>query len=308
MGKNKPRSWTIILTSGAQSPLRQFKIKKKLFYMSFLFICTLFSTMFILSLFLSNQVNEMSIEQEELYIALSERKSEITQLKNEYSLLESEAMAVQQTIEEFKAFEERLSELELDVPQDVESGSGGIEHPVEDNVTSENTISSSLAKIREELPALIDQFDTTIESLLAYQEELKSIPTLMPTEKGRISSEFGERKDPFTAWTSFHSGIDIAAPLNTPIYATANGEVTLADWHGGYGNTIIIDHGNGYETLYAHLNYIDVEVGDNVKKGDHIGGMGTTGRSTGVHLHYEILRDGEHIDPYIYMTFHESQD
>nr|WP_246593561.1 M23 family metallopeptidase [Evansella tamaricis] len=129
----------------------------------------------------------------------------------------------------------------------------------------------------------------------------------MPTDNGRITSHFGNRADPFTRATSFHSGIDIAAPLNTPIYATADGIIISVGWEGGYGRTIVIEHGDTYETLYAHLNEIYISVGDEVEKGDLIGGMGTTGRSTGVHLHYEIRRNGSLVDPYPYMTFHESQ-
>lgn len=107
---------------------------------------------------------------------------------------------------------------------------------------------------------------------------------------GRITSHFGNRRSPFTGRPQFHTGIDIAAGSGTPIYAADSGRVVLASYSGGYGNLIIIDHGNGYATFYAHLQSgsMRVRVGDAVSKGQHIAGMGATGQATGVHLHYEI--------------------
>jgi murein DD-endopeptidase MepM/ murein hydrolase activator NlpD len=98
-----------------------------------------------------------------------------------------------------------------------------------------------------------------------------------------------------------HQGIDFADSFRSPIYATAHGEVIFAARNGGYGNHIQIDHGNGYVTTYSHLTSFDVKVGDKVEKGDMIGRMGSTGRSTGVHLHYEIHKDGNSINPSPYL-------
>lgn len=107
---------------------------------------------------------------------------------------------------------------------------------------------------------------------------------------GRITSHFGNRRHPFTGRVQFHTGIDIAAGLGTPILAADSGRVAFVGWSGGYGNLIVIDHGNGQATFYAHLQSgsMRVRVGDTVSKGQHIAGMGSTGQSTGVHLHFEI--------------------
>ncbi|NOR62969.1 MAG: peptidoglycan DD-metalloendopeptidase family protein, partial [Rhodobacteraceae bacterium] len=98
-----------------------------------------------------------------------------------------------------------------------------------------------------------------------------------------------------------HKGIDMASSLNTPIYATADGTVQFSGTQSGYGNVVILDHGGGYETYYAHLNRRLVTVGQTISRGDRIALMGNTGRSTGVHLHYEIRKDGVAVNPMTYI-------
>ncbi|MDG5789532.1 peptidoglycan DD-metalloendopeptidase family protein [Evansella sp. AB-P1] len=304
--RTKPNSWSVILSSGANEPVKQFRLSKILFYSSTIFVFLLIISVASLTYF----INELSTDQKGLYVELEKRDMKIEEVKSEYVSLQEEALAVQRSIEEFRAFEERLNQIDLQVPSDLEEvaldGLGGTELPEKTIAENEENISASLRVMREKLPQMIRDFEDTVERLLAYEEELRTIPTIMPAAEGRITSEFGNRTDPISWDSSFHSGIDIAAPLNTPIYSTADGEVIAAGRDGGYGLRIIIEHGDTYETLYAHLNYIDVEVGDKVKKGDKIGGMGTTGRSTGVHVHYEVRRNGELINPYLYMTFHET--
>jgi murein DD-endopeptidase MepM/ murein hydrolase activator NlpD len=114
---------------------------------------------------------------------------------------------------------------------------------------------------------------------------------------GKINSGFGYRKDPFKKRAGFHSGIDIDANYGQKIVATADGKVTKASWHSSYGKTVIIEHENGYETLFGHLSSISVKEGDQVKVGNVIGKAGSTGRSTGTHLHYEVIKDGKRVNP-----------
>ena len=112
-----------------------------------------------------------------------------------------------------------------------------------------------------------------------------------------VSSRFGLRVHPITGQTKSHTGIDIASNQGTAVYASDGGSVTLAGWNGGYGNCIMIDHGNGYVTLYGHLSSISVSVGQTVSQGTTIGAVGSTGNSTGPHLHFEVLKNGTRIDP-----------
>ncbi len=112
-----------------------------------------------------------------------------------------------------------------------------------------------------------------------------------------ISSRFGERIHPITGEKKHHNGMDIAANSGTAVFAADGGKVVLAEWYGGYGNCIMIEHGNGYKTLYGHLSYIGVKEGQYVNQGDTIGQVGSTGNSTGPHLHFEVYANGNRIDP-----------
>ncbi len=140
-------------------------------------------------------------------------------------------------------------------------------------------------------------------TILAEEKEklLAAIPAIQPVSNedlSRMASGYGFRTDPFTKARKFHHGMDFTAPRGTPIFATGDARVTKADnTASGYGNHIVLDHGFGYETLYAHLHKYNVRVGQRVKRGDIIGFVGSTGRSQAPHLHYEVFKDGERINP-----------
>jgi murein DD-endopeptidase MepM/ murein hydrolase activator NlpD len=131
----------------------------------------------------------------------------------------------------------------------------------------------------------------------AMERALAAIPTSMPAAVMMMSSGFGYRSDPFTGGAAMHSGLDFKGPVGTSILAAAEGRVTFAGSHGGYGNTIEITHANGLMTRYAHLSAITVRLGQNVERGVKIGRMGSTGRSTGSHLHFEVRLNGQAINP-----------
>ncbi len=113
----------------------------------------------------------------------------------------------------------------------------------------------------------------------------------------RLTSGFGVRKDPIDGTQRTHHGIDLGAPTGTPIHASGEGRVVYAGPRGGYGNLVVIDHGNGFKTRYAHCDTVQVEVGQAVKSGDEIAAVGNTGRSTGPHLHFEVRHDDTPVDP-----------
>ncbi len=125
---------------------------------------------------------------------------------------------------------------------------------------------------------------------------IQDIPVGVPLY-GKITSRFGYRRDPFNGKRAFHSGLDMRASFKQPVFATANGVVVYAGWAGGYGKMVKIKHKYGFTTLYGHLYYIKVRSGQRVKAGQIIGYAGSTGRSTGVHLHYEIRRYGKLVNP-----------
>ncbi|MCC5988678.1 MAG: peptidoglycan DD-metalloendopeptidase family protein [Pararhodobacter sp.] len=141
-----------------------------------------------------------------------------------------------------------------------------------------------------------------LSELNLYRIAAQRTPFAMPVRASvRQTSSFGTRRDPRTGRQRMHNGVDWAGPQGTPILATGNGRVSFAGRRGGYGNLVIIEHDFGLETYYAHLHTINVNVGQRVSRGDRIGGMGTTGRSTGVHLHYEIRVGGRPINPMTYI-------
>jgi murein DD-endopeptidase MepM/ murein hydrolase activator NlpD len=126
--------------------------------------------------------------------------------------------------------------------------------------------------------------------------------THMPIARMRITSEFGHRSNPFGKGHTFHRGIDLSAPVGTPVYAVAAGTVIRASSDRNYGNVVVINHHNGYKTLYAHNSKLVVKVGQRVKVGQQIAKVGSTGRSTGPHLHFEIHRSGQRVDPGPYLA------
>lgn len=147
----------------------------------------------------------------------------------------------------------------------------------------------------------------TLESKELKKELFKNLPLGSPIKNGeptRISSPFGPRTDFLTRKAKLHRGVDIAANVATPIEATADGKIVDESIsYNGYGFQLLIEHGHGFRTRYAHMYFLRKRKGDIVRKGEVIGFVGSTGKSTGNHLHYEIIKNGEHRNPLPYMEF-----
>ena len=140
------------------------------------------------------------------------------------------------------------------------------------------------------------------KKLDSLQDGAIAVPAEKPVRDAVFTSSFGIRADPFQGRAAMHAGIDLSGPVGTPIYATADGTVFMAGWHnGGYGNLVKLDHGRGIETRYGHLSQVLVQPGQRIKRGDIIARMGSTGRSTGSHLHYEVRIDGRAVNPVPFM-------
>lgn len=191
----------------------------------------------------------------------------------------------------------RVEEAEEAGPLDAEGGTGG---PL---------IELDAAPMFAEALDLNDPFNARvarIASRLVEAERLEMLltaaPLALPVDGPfRRTSPYGRRIDPFTRRLAFHAGSDFAAYRNAPIVAPAPGRVVYAGWRAGYGRTVEIDHGFGYRTRFGHLHSIDVRRGDAVDTGQRLGGMGSTGRSTATHLHYEVWFRGAHVDPEDYI-------
>jgi len=174
---------------------------------------------------------------------------------------------------------------------------GGPEGLVEGAVASSPDLTAMLDDLARQIKDRERQL-SVLESMISTRNLSRQIvPGGRPVTQGWISSYFGHRADPFTGRKAFHRGVDFAGPAGAQVVAVASGVVTYTKERFGYGKTVEINHGNGYVTRYAHNQKVLVSVGETVKKGQPIALIGSTGRSTGPHLHFEVLKQGRAVDP-----------
>lgn len=171
--------------------------------------------------------------------------------------------------------------------------------------TMEDT-DETISYLREIIPQKAEELELLREDAESYRYQMDRTPDLLPVN-GRVTSPFGWRRSPFTGRRTFHNGVDFGAPSGTPVLAAATGIVVSANYQRGWGNLVIINHGT-YRTLYAHLRSFDVKAGDSVEKGQPIARVGSTGNSTGPHLHFEIHKTGRHIDPLTMLNMEVAPD
>ena len=160
--------------------------------------------------------------------------------------------------------------------------------------------------LAKELYTQAKSYDEVLEMAKNQEIRMENIPAIQPVKNQdlkRVASGYGMRIDPVYHVRKFHQGMDFSAPIGTEIYATGNAKVKFSGWTQGYGNTVILDHGFGYETLYAHLYKSLVRKGQKVRRSDIIALVGNTGKSTGPHLHYEVRLNGKPVDPRNYYFY-----
>lgn len=156
---------------------------------------------------------------------------------------------------------------------------------------------AAVLDVDEEFASRIQHAANDMSDMRSLGAAAKKLPFYRPTDNPALSSSYGVRFDPFTHRPAFHSGLDFPGAMRTPIMATAPGVISFTGVRAGYGNTVEIDHGGGFKTRYAHLSSISVRVGQRVAIGSRVGAMGSTGRSTGPHLHYEVWVNGKAQNP-----------
>ncbi len=261
------------------------KVSLGLFLALFLYMGTMTTYQLSLKANLKNKVSMIDHLEEENEI----KNIELNNLKFHTEELEQKTEVVNEKLTELEELQRKVEEMTgVDSPS---RGGGGPDVSIESLKSDEKM--DILAEVLDDKKLELGNF---IEDLEVRFEYLKSVPDLRPTS-GRLSSGFGNRRDLFGRGIKFHQGIDIANSRGTSILAAADGTVSFSGYKGGYGKVIIIDHGNGFTTLYGHNSNLLVDVGDKVNKGDLISEMGSTGRSTGNHLHFEIHKDNKAIDP-----------
>ncbi|QET03589.1 M23 family metallopeptidase [Cupriavidus pauculus] len=204
------------------------------------------------------------------------------------------------------ALGERVSGLAGISPQDFDfrhvPPRGGPERPARSSGSASSDLTlpdldAALRQLGEDADHRADYFNVVETTLQDRQLSDKRLPRVMPVATGYNASSFGARIDPFSGRRVQHDGVDFAAPAGTPIVAAAGGVVVAQEWHHEYGNMIDIDHGNGLKTRYAHVSRSLVRNGDLVRAGQNIAQVGSTGRSTGAHLHFEVHVDGQARNP-----------
>lgn len=169
-------------------------------------------------------------------------------------------------------------------------------------------IDTTIQKLKARIEAQKKSYDQVVKLIENKEQLLAATPAIQPVankDLNRIASGFGYRIDPVYKTIKLHAGLDFAAPQGTPIYATADGTVKVAGFSdGGYGNHVVINHGYGYETVYGHMVRIKSRNGQKVKRGEVIGYVGSTGKSTGPHCHYEVRKNGQKLDP-VYFFYND---
>ncbi len=229
------------------------------------------------------------------------------QADSRFQVMATQLASAQARLMRLDSMGERLSraaginekELAFDGAASAVGGPAPLE-PMSDAIVDD--FNQALDKLSSDLDKKSEQLDVLSSMFIDKQLEADLDPVGWPLKGGYVSSRFGKRVDPFTKRVTFHSGVDIASPKGTAFTAMADGVVTWSGKRAGYGNMVEIDHGDGRSTRYGHASALLVAKGDYVKKGQKIGLVGSTGRSTGPHLHFEVLKNGKQINPKQYLT------
>lgn len=229
-------------------------------------------------------------------------------LQTQYEVLSLRLNEAQEVLEDIQQRDENLYRAIFQtesIPESIrKSGFGGSNRYEHLTMLSNPELVVSTTQKMDMLDKQLYIQSNSLEELInlgkSQEERLKCIPAIQPISNKdlrRTASGYGFRIDPIYRTPKFHSGMDFSAKVGTEIYATGDGKVVYAAWKQGYGNCIIIDHGYGYQTLYGHMSKYNARVGQQIKRGEVIGYVGNTGKSTGPHLHYEVIVHGQHDNP-----------
>lgn len=275
---------TVILVPHARAKLRKWRVTN-------LQIGLTVATLLLLtfgSLFIGWAYFEKSVDGEQL----ARLQAENAALRQANLTFES---SVRQLQDQLATHEDRTMELAIVAGLDLEGS--GIEAGIGGPDRAEGPQLPALEERAGQLAATLDRVEARLEEQLRW---ISSVPAITPA-RGLLTSGFGNRRDPITRGRGNHQGVDIAAAPGAPVRATADGLVTRASRQGGLGKAVFLSHGYGLASRYGHLSEITVKPGQRVRRGDVIGHVGNTGRSTGYHLHYEVHLDGNPVDPLAYL-------
>ncbi len=241
-------------------------------------------------------------------------KREITQYKHQINILNKRTEQMSEVLEDIENRDDNIYRTIFEaepISKNIRrSGIGGVERYSDlkgyDNSQAIISLTKKVDDLSKRLYIQSKSFDDVYKMAKTKTERMTSLPAIMPLNKknSRIVSGFGMRYHPILHYRRMHTGIDLVAKKGTPVYATGNGKIEVAGKGGnkysGYGIVIVLNHGYGYKTLYAHLSEVNVTTGQTVKRGEKIGEVGSTGLSQAPHLHYEVIQNGKKVNPVYY--------
>ena len=281
---------TIIFVPHARAKFRKLKVSHRLLFSivslatSSLCLSTFFSVQYFTSLSQTNELTSLRRENRDLQTANEQFSKSVESLRTQLVAVEEKTRQLA-IIAEITTLDETS-----------QGGVGGTRNsddlavPFRDDI---DKMSFRSHRLERDLSVLEEKF-------VAQNQLLSTTPSIAPV-RGILTDGFGGRSDPFTGEPGQHGGVDISSAIGQPVRAPADGTVVKATWEGGYGNVIYLSHGNGYSTRYGHLSGFAARPGERVKRGDIIGYVGSTGRSTGPHLHYEVRLNNNAVNPLEYI-------
>lgn len=319
-------SMTLLIIRDAEKAVRQVNVPK-LLIVSVPIAALMSLSGFILSMQLKSaqQIHELegrlSSQSFALDITVKDKDEAIRLLQNEVVRLSAEANSVKTKVSEMSNLESQLEQfvgtyIDDNRKDESERITSMTDHTwnnteqvggEEFNVSNDELLQLArdsryeLQTVNSLLQSMQDSMPVTLQRAMNKQAVIEGTPSIWPTKSQVITSSFGYRSDPLTGNLSFHSGIDIGASTGDPVYAAANGTVIAAEYSSSRGNYIVVRHINGLETWYMHLSKIEVKVNQKVTKSKRIGKVGSSGRSTGPHLHFEVVQNGNVTNPLPYM-------
>jgi murein DD-endopeptidase MepM/ murein hydrolase activator NlpD len=281
---------TIIFVPHARAKFRKLKVSHRLLFSivslvaSSLCLSTFFSVQYFTSLSQTHELSKLRHENKELQVANEQFSGSVESLRTQLRTVEDRTRKL--------AIIAGITTLD----EAAQGGSGGVRNdekagtPYRDDI---DKMSFRSHRLQSDLNVLEQKF-------VAQSRLLSSTPSIAPV-RGILTDGFGGRSDPFTGESGQHNAIDISSAVGQPVRAPADGIVIKAEWANGYGNVVFISHGYGYSTRYGHLAGFNARAGQRIKRGDVIGYVGSTGRSTGPHLHYEVRVNNNPVNPLEYI-------
>jgi murein DD-endopeptidase MepM/ murein hydrolase activator NlpD len=305
----KPRRLTLVVITEANSPVRRVRIPRPVLWVTPALIAAAVVGSGLSYVKTTDQLRQqMTVEREQFQHASESKDETIDLLQSEMASITEEADRIRDKLEELRHLEEEVKRLSNVKPEaaaapPAASSRGGESHELSGDrlVEAASETHNSLVDMHRQMEDLSDKL-AMVKSALEEQQRIEQLtPSIWPASSRKVTSGYGFRSDPFTFSPSFHSGLDIDGNTGDSVLASAAGIVLETGWDALHGNYIKLEHTRGLRTIYMHLSAILIEKGDEVTKGMKIGKIGSTGRSTGSHLHYEVEKDGQSVDPRKYL-------